>query len=495
MGLGKTVIGIAAAEELLESGAISCCLVVCPASLKYQWGQRIAQFTDSLQFSKTIRGEQIDLSVNCSVIDGTKSQRQNQYGEFAGQRRHYMVIGYDNVINDAEDVRNIKPDMVILDEATAIKTFKAKRTKQIKKMLKAPYRMALTGTPVENRPDELFSIMQWVDDKVLGRYDLFDKAYCKRNRYGWVIAYKNLPILRRRLADSLSRKSRLDPDVRPYLPEVDYNEDWIADIPDKVKEVYKFIAECMLKEMDNQKISGDFDIHAYYSGQDESTPSGKLMAMLMCLEMLLDYPDLIILSAMNGAQFANYLWQEGYLDEIIESSKLDILLQKVKEITAFPENKIIIFSFFRDMLDIIQEELDVESVQFHGDLSPGEKAAVIARFSNDPACRVLLSSYAGAYGADLYMANYLINYDQPWSSGKADQINGRHVRVSSEFDHVFVRDILARDSVNEWKKRKVIRKRNIAGAILDGHGQDETGSVAIDGDNLKSHLQWVVSNW
>jgi len=494
MGLGKTVIGIAAAEELLASGAISCCVIVCPASLKYQWAQRIAQFTDALIIPWKIKGEEILLPLNTCIIDGGKAAREKLYKQVVPLSR-YIIMGYDNVINDTNFVRDIKPGMVILDEATAIKTFKAQRTKQIKKMLKAPYRMALTGTPIENRPDEVFSIMQWVDETVLGRYDLFDKAYCKRNTYGWVIAYKNLPVLRRRLATAMSRKSRLDPDVRPFLPEVDYSEDWMVEIPPAVRKVYKTIALDMIKELDNVEVFNGFDVHAYYSGHDESTPSGKLMAMYMCLEMLLDHPDLIIHSAQNGAGYANYLWQSGMLDDILESQKLNLVVDKVAEITQFPENKVIIFSFYREMINIIQEELDVQSVQFHGDLSPADKAAAISKFANDPECRVLLSSHAGAYGADLYMANYLVNYDQPWSAGKADQINGRHVRVSSEFSQVYIRDIMAIDSVNEWKKRKVIRKRRIAGAIMDGVGQDDTGSVELDGDTLRDHLAWVIKSW
>lgn len=495
MGLGKTVIGIAAAEELIESGKIRCCLIVCPASLKYQWAQRIAQFTNVPAFRMKVRGDYIIIpDADCEIIDGTVAKRRLQYEYIFQNNPAYVIMGYDNVINDAQFVSKIKPEMVIIDEATAIKTFKAKRTKQIKKMLKVPYRLALTGTPIENRPDELFSIMQWVDEKVLGRYDLFDKAYCKRNHYGWVTGYKNLPVLRKRISVAMSRKSRLDPDVRPYLPEVDYSEDWTTAISKPVKDLYKIIAQDILQEMKNID-PRSIDINAIYSGSDENTAQGKIMAMFMCLEMLLDHPDLIILSAQNDAKYANYLWQEGYLDSIMESQKLDLLKNKIEEILQYPENKIVIFSFYRGMLDIIQEELDAKTVQYHGEMSPAEKTAAINTFATDNDCRILLSSHAGAYGADLYMANYLINYDQPWSSGRADQINGRHVRVSSEFKNVFVRDILATDTIDEWKKRKVTRKRKIAGSVLDGQGHDETGSVEIDGDSLKDHLLWVVKSW
>lgn len=483
MGLGKTVIGIAAAERLFEEDKIDLCVVVCPAAIKFQWEQRIGEFSGS----------------KCVVIDGSASARRSQFTALVSDDVvHYIVLSHDCCVRDGNLLASLVSSrrcMAILDEATAIKTFKAKRTKAIKRLLRTRYRLALTGTPIENRPDELFSIMQWVDDKVLGRYDLFDKAYCSRNHFGWIIGYKNLPVLRKRIAPAMSRKSRLDPDVRPYLPEVDYTEDWISEISQPVKELYKLIAGDMLAEMSNLSPNERFDIHEFYSGGDESSAQGKLMAMYLCLEMLLDHPDLIIFSAKSGAKYANYLWQEGMLDDLVDSQKLDLLLEKMDDILSFKGNKVVIFSFYRHMLDIIQEELDVKSIQFHGELSNAERANAILRFSTDDECRVLLSSHAGAYGSDLYMANYLINYDQPWSSGKADQINGRHVRVSSEFDNVFVRDLVAKDTVNEWKKRKIDRKRRIAGAVLDGRGQDDAGSIDLAGDSLKDHLLWVTKNW
>lgn len=483
MGLGKTVIGIAAAENLLMSRKIDRCIVVCPASIKFQWKQRIHDFTNRFAW----------------VVDGDAKKRKELYDLVNSglYKVDYLIMSYDIVMRDKNYISSIVLDkcMVILDEATAIKTFKAQRTKIVKRSLKAKYRLALTGTPIENRPDELFSIMQWVDPKVLGRYDLFDKAYCKRNRYGWVIGYKNLPTLRNRISPAMSRKSRLNPDVRPYLPEVDYTEDWHADISSDVRKLYKKIAADMLTEMSKIDPRHGFDLSDFYGNNDESTATGKIMAMYMCLEMLLDHPDLIIISAKNGAKYANYLWQEGLLDSILESQKLDLLKEKVSEILQYPDNKIVIFTFYKGMLDMIEEELDVKCAKFHGDMVATGKDMAIRTFATDPDCRILLSSHAGAYGCDLYMANYLINYDQPWSAGKADQINGRHVRVSSEFSKVYVRDILASETIDEWKKRKVERKRRIAGSIVDGYGHDDDGTVDVSGDTLKAHLEWVVKNW
>lgn len=495
MGLGKTVGGIAAAETLLDDKAIETCLIVCPASLKYQWAEKIGQFTDLPTIERKVKGETIVVpSRDCLIIDGTKPQRKVLYDVAGNKRPRYIIMGYENVINDGLAVSRIRPGMVILDEATAIKTFKAQRTKQTKKILKSEFRLALTGTPVENRPDELYSIMQWVDDTVLGRYDLFDKAYIRRNKYGWPVAYKNLPVLRAKMGPALSRRSRKDPEVAPYLPLVDEDE-WYVSVNREISTAYGKIATDLLAELDRSSSGyANFDAADYYGGVDESTPSGKMMAMYMCLEMLLDHPDLLILSGQrfkegyDGSRYAYELWQSGALDDAVESPKLTMLVDKLSSILAFEDSKVIIFTYYRDMLDIIEDTLPVPCVQFHGGLNAQQKASAIAKFTNDPACRVFLSSHAGAYGIDMSMANYLINFDLPWSAGKQDQINGRHVRASSEFDQVYIRNLIVQNGCEERKMRKLGIKRRAGSAILDGHGADSFGRIDLDGDSLKDHL-------
>lgn len=476
MGLGKTVIAIAAAESLMDQVRVRCCVVVCPASLKFQWRDRIHQFT----------------STDCHVIDGNPAQRHAQYEEILKSRKAiYVVMSYDTVIIDQKHVARLRPEMVVLDEATAIKTFRAKRTKQIKKLLKSEYRLALTGTPIENRPDEIFSIMQWVDESVLGRYDLFDKAYITRNRFGWPVAYKNLPVLRKRLGTAMCRKSRLSPEVYPYLPEVEEDE-WYIRIDSDTLRLYKLIAADVLEELSKLEKSGAFDLDKYYSGFDESTPSGKVMGMYMCLQMLMDHPDLLIYSAQlfdsgskdKGSGYASHLWNSGAIDSVTTTPKLDYLLEKLDDLIAYPDNKIIIFSEYRNMLEIMGSALPCEYVTFHGGMDAKAKNSAVTEFRDNPNCRVFLSSNAGSYGMDMSMANYLINYDIPWSAGQADQRNGRHVRASSEFGKVFIFNMIVKGSVEERKLRILRRKRNLASAVLDGAGHDDFGRIELDGDSL-----------
>lgn len=478
---------IAAAEKLLNSGEVRQVLILCPASLKYQWRDKIFQFTSP------------DRSV--LVIDGTKDQRLAQFcepAELPGPPE-YIVHSYDSVIHDYDLMLTLSCEMVILDEATAIKSFKAQRSKRIKKMYKdVPYRLALTATPIENRPEELFSIMQWVDGTVLGRYDLFDKAYIRRHPKGWITGYKNLDVLRGRLGRAISRKTRFDSDVRPYLPDVDEGF-WTVPMDPAIFKAYKVIAKDMLTQLNESPFTAaKVDLRGKITSPDESSPDGKLMAMYMCAEMLLDHPELIHWSAREyekdspyGSAYAHYLSGSGLIPVNYTVPKELVLLDKVKEILSEPGSKTIIVSQYKYMLNLLSMFLPFDTVIFNGDLNAKQKDAVIKEFTNNPECRILLTSYAGGYGLDLYMADYLINYDLPWSAGKQDQINSRHIRASSEFDKVYVRNLITEDSVESRKLRILERKNKIAGHVLDGK-EGET-NVQTDDDFLRKHLEDVLT--
>jgi SNF2 family DNA or RNA helicase len=167
LGLGKTVLTIAAIERLMDNSEITAPgLVVCLSSLKYQWSNSITKFTNST--SKPL------------VIDGTPKQREAQYAEamdWVNSGVDYIIMNYEQVVNDWEFVSKLPRGFVVLDEATAIKSFKSKRSKHVKRLSSCDFKFALTGTPIENgKPEELYSIMQFVDKEVLGRFDIFDSA-------------------------------------------------------------------------------------------------------------------------------------------------------------------------------------------------------------------------------------------------------------------------------------------------------------------------------
>jgi SNF2 family DNA or RNA helicase len=370
----------------------------------------------------------------------------------------------------------------------------------------------MTGTPVENgKPEELFSIMQWVDDQVLGRFDLFDKTYIVRNRFGGVQNYRNLPVLHAKLAEVMVRKTRLDEDVRPYLPEV--QESIIPVVLDaKTKKAYRAIAADLLAELRAAgPTMGDFDLFAHYHGGEaanENSQQGKIMSRMQALDMLLNHPDLIVMSGQQyeesqearsrgaekkvwpGSKYAYEVWQSGLLDDVTTAPKLDAVAAAVEDIMAVPGNKIIVFSVNPDMLDLLGDRLPEGSfVTYTGRMSSAAKAYAAQRFETDEQCQVFLSSHAGAFGTDLYMANYLINYDLAWSAGKQDQINARHNRASSQFKDIYILNAITQGTTEPRKLAMLAHKRRVGSAITDGRGADAKGRIENDVQTLTQCLE------
>lgn len=517
-GVGKTVVSVAVIEELIGRGDVTTAMAVVLPGLKYQWAIQIAKLTDvpkriiEVKSDGIVQNIEVPTEDYCVIVDGTPKQRAEQYAKIKATRPDYVILGYTNVVDDWSAVRRIKPECIVLDEVTAIKTFKAQRTRKIKR-LSATYRYGLTATPADNgKPEELFSIYQWIESDVLGRFDLYDKTYIVRNKYGAVVRYKNLPVLHKKLAPWLVRRTAEEPEVAPFMPEVIRDQIFVkADA--KTKKVYKHIADDLMKMLKAVQHSGQsFDVFAHYHGDsapNESTEQGKIMARMQALDMLLNHPDLIIQSGMNyehakeqkalgvekktwpGSKYCYELWQTGLLDDLTGSPKLEELIKQVEIALAQSErNKLIVFSVNPGMLEIINDRLpEGVAVLYHGGMKAGEKAGSVARFTDDPTCRVFLSSHAGSHGTDLFMANYLFNYDHAYASGKQTQIDGRHKRSSSLFTHVMIKDLLVSGSIEVRKFDGRVQKGRVESAMIDGHGADAKGRISNDLMTLTEYLR------
>jgi len=501
LGLGKTVITIAALEKLMDRGSIrEPGMVICLSSLKYQWANQIDKFTEGS--SKTI------------VIDGTPKQRAAQYEEaYNWKESHvdYVIMNYEQVVNDWESVKRLPRGFVVLDEATAIKSFRSKRSKAVKRLSNVQYKFALTGTPIENgKPEELFSIMQFVDDSVLGRFDIFDKAFIVRNNFGGVSRYRNLPVLHERLAEACVRKAQKDPDVAPFLPDSLHAEPLYVTLDKKTAKLYEHIKDDLIRELDEaQNLFGsNFNVFTHY-GLDkgdnnylENEWRGKIMSRVGALKMLSSHPDLLISSAKKyiagdtgeGSSYAAGLQEQGLLDNLPEGIKLKVLDEYVKDfLDTDPENKVVIFATYIEMVDKISEALKSYGCRtYTGRLNARTKEDNKIAFNTEPDVRVLVSSDAGGYGVDLPAANLLINYDLPWSSGGAVQRNGRIKRASSKWPSIVIQDILIAGSIEQRQHEMLQQKNSVAAAIVDGEGIDKEGELNL---TLGSLRQFMVNTY
>jgi SNF2 family DNA or RNA helicase len=493
LGLGKTVLTIAAIERLRDEGKITGPgLIICLSSLKYQWAAQIEKFTDG--------------HANTLVIDGTPKKRLEQYTEaldWGHSLVDYVIINYEQVVNDWEQVQQLNRSFIVIDEATAIKSFRSKRSKYIKK-LDSRYKFALTGTPVENgRPEELYSIMQFVDQSVLGRFDLFDKTFIVRNQFGGVDRYRNLPTLHEALSKACVRKRQQDPDVAPYLPETITAEPILVDMNSSAAKLYQHIADDLLRDLDDalNSFGSSFDLFDHYGGSDQGgimdELRGRIMSKLTCLRMLCDHPDLVKHSANiyspltgEGSAYAADLKELGYLDAPLKPVKLDVVKEYVDNfLSDYDGNKIVIFTSYVKMVDLLAEAIPYKSAKYTGRMSAKEKEKSKIEFQTDPECRVLISSDAGGYGVDLPQANLLINYDLPWNAGLAVQRNGRIKRASSTWNHIVIQDILVRGSIEERQHAMLQQKTAVANAVVDGEGINDRGGVNLTAGSLRSFLQ------
>lgn len=485
-GLGKTLTSIAAAEHLLETGQAYRVLIIVPASLKYQWSRAIARFTDIPVADIKVKGEVMTVAspASCTVIDGPPERREKQYKIARQPACEYVICGYEQAVSDYRRIRQFAPDFVILDEASAIKTPGSKRSKAVKRHFAVPFRLALTATPVENKPEEIYSIMRWADPDLLGRHDLFDRAYITRDAWGGVLGYKNLDILHRKLAPAIVRKTRHDPDVAPYMPDVTSGT-WQVEADEPTRQAYAGMAKDLLAAYATLEPSAEgFSVDAHYGmapgdPRGDKSALGRLVSVRGCMEMLLAHPAVVAKSAQDyletddkGSAYAAQLAFSGRLDWQWTSSKLDVLIANCRAILDDdPDAKILVFTFYRQMLPLMQARFALaghKSVLYHGGLTAKDKEAAVAKFGADPEIRVFISSHAGAYGVDMPMASWLVNYDIPWGAGKATQINGRHVRASSEFENVHVRDMVVTGTVEERRLDGKAFKGAVAAGIIDG---------------------------
>ena len=499
LGLGKTVITIAACERLRELGIITGpVLVVVLASLKYQWSKEIRKFSDS----------------SVQVIDGTKAVRHAQISDAFGV--DYVVTNYESVVNDWDLISQIPLGALVMDEATAIKSFRSKRSKKVKELArKVDVRFALTGTPVENgKPEEIYSIMQAVDGRLLGRFDLFDSTFVVRNQWGSPERYRNLDVLHDRLSRNLIRKTQTDPDVAPFLPDTIHRDPELIGMDRQLRVVYRDLASALADELEEavSSFGSNWSLAAHYGqsgpNQPPSDMMGSIMSAITLLRQLCSHPQLIAESASKfqrayqaaldgdgvvrgGSVRAHDLMADEDARARIMSAKvpkMDALEKIVRDhLDSDEDAKVVVFTTFLLTSELIRQRIG--GVTYSGLMNAVEKEAAKEQFQTDPATRVLISTDAGGYGVDLPQANLLINYDLPWSAGKAVQRNGRIRRASSRWPTVVIQDLLVDGSIEIRQFDLLYQKTSVAAAVVDGRGINSRGGIDFSAGSLLEHLR------
>ncbi len=431
MGLGKSPQTLAAIELLARERGVRKVLIVAPASVKYQWEGEIRKFTD-----RTVQ-----------VVEGLKDAREELYGEDA----FYKLVNYEQVVRDLDLMNEWAPDVVVLDEAQRIKNWESKTSRAVKK-LQSRYAIVLTGTPLENRLEELYSIVQFVDDRRLGPAFEFLHEHRVLDAKGNLVSYRNLDRIREKLAPILLRRTRGE--VLKQLPERTDSTLYVAlsdaqRVPydEQQKNLARLLAKPVLTDLDRKRI----------------------LACIVNMRLVCD---------------STYLVDK----KTNVSPKLDEFAAVIDDLMSSGDHKAVVFSQWETMLRLAAEVLDrlgIGYVILHGGLQGKDRKVVLEQFKQE-GCRVLLSTDSGGVGLNLQAADTVINLELPWNPAVLEQ---RVARVHRMGQNRPVRAIhfVTRDTIEERVQQAIEAKRSLFGSVFDG----DSDTVAFTALGTTSFLTGV----
>jgi len=379
MGLGKTLQAIAAAAWLREHEGVRRVLIVCPASLKQQWAREIDKFT----------------GLSSQIVQGNPAERTAQYRREAV----FFLVNYELVLRDLSLLQDmLRPDLVIMDEAQRIKNWRTKIAAAVKR-IPCRYAFVLTGTPLENRLEDLYSLLQVVDARVLGPLWRYLVDFHITDERGKVLGYRNLSLLRQRIAPVMLRRDRSL--VRDQLP-------------DRIVQRLDVGMTQQQRELHDAALSNAGRL-ATIARRRPLTPTeqNRLMAALQQARM-----------ACNAA---------GLVDKESEGSpKLDELVDLLDELCLQSGLKAVVFSQWEQMTRMAQARLTalgLGCVRLHGGVPTAHRGALMDRFREDDAIQVFISTDAGGVGLNLQSGSVLVNLDVPWNPAVLEQRNARVHRL------------------------------------------------------------------
>ena len=398
MGLGKTiqVIALMMSYRLEEPQRTDPSLIVCPASLIYNWQSEFDRFAPEL---------------HKVVIAGSAPEREQQLQDAWQIPGCVIITSYDLLKRDLSLYKEHVFRYQILDEAQMIKNHLTQAAKSVKK-IQAVSRFALTGTPIENRLSELWSIFDYLMPGMLYSYPKFQKEF-------------ESPIVKNadeRIAERLRRM------IRPFILRR-LKTDVLKELPDK-NEITVYAG--METEQRRLYDASVYQLKSSLGGGENGMGKLQILAQLMRLRQICCDPALI---------YENYT--KG-------SAKLDACLQLLQEATG-GGHKVLLFSQFTSMLEILARELEKQNISYYildGSVKKEKRAEMVRDFHVDDTQVFLISLKAGGTGLNLTAADIVIHYDPWWNLAAQNQATDRAYRIGQK-NKVTVFKLIAKDTIEE----------------------------------------------
>ena len=436
MGLGKTVQAIGTAELMRKAGLISSALILCPASLKYQWKKEIERFTDS----------------TVAVVDGTQMRRRELYQSDA----FYKIVSYNAMSNDVRSFGKVSAELLIMDEVQRLKNWNTQISRAARR-IQSDYAVVLSGTPLENKLEELYSVMEFVDQYCLGPYYKFMEETTVKDSTGKVVSYRNLNLVGERLSARLIRRRKSD--VALQLPARTDQNLFVPMTPQQKERHDEF------RTMVAQLVSKWKRTH-FLSDKDRK----RMLLLLSQMRMVCD---------------STYILDQ----ETRYDTKVDETLNILENVVESGDGKVVVFSQWERMTRIVAEELDKRGIGYaslNGMVPSEKRRKLIDDFWENPRCRVFLSTDTGSTGLNLQTASLVINLDIPWNPAVLEQRIGRIYRIGQK-SNIQVINMVSKDSFEERMLSTLNVKSSLFGGILDG-GDD---TVILDDSKMEQIMDAV----
>ena len=427
MGLGKTVQAIAylvAVKENYEGDAPRRSLIICPASLVYNWESEIHRFAPGLTVE--------------TVVGGAGSRKE----KIRKSRVDILLTSYDLLKRDVEAYQEALFDTVFIDEAQNIKNHGTQTAKAVK-ALGCARRFALTGTPIENSLSELWSIFDFLMPGFLGGYKHFKEKY-------------EQPVAARQDEVAAERLRRM---IRPFILRR-LKKEVLKELPDKLEEVVYSRMETAQREIYEARVQKLLDSLSKQSQEEYRVGKLQILAELTHLRQLCCDPSLVYENYDGGA------------------AKVDTCVELVNNAVE-AGNKVLLFSQFTSMLDIIRRRLDEAGIGYYiltGSTSKEKRNELVKSFNGDGPPVFLISLKAGGTGLNLTAASIVIHFDPWWNQAAQNQATDRAHRIGQQ-QVVTVYKLIMKDTLEEKILEMQERKAGLSEEIMaDGSISEVIGA-------------------
>ena len=435
MGLGKTIQGIGTAELFARLAGIQRVLIVCPASLKSQWAAEISRFSNRSH----------------RIVLGSAEERVAQYHS----DQFFSIANYEQIVRDESIVANVNWDLIILDEGQRIKNWESKTSRTFKS-LKSRFALVLSGTPLENRLEELFTVVGFVNSQSLGPAYRFFHKHRMVDDDGRTQGYRQLDVLRETLKPILLRRTR---------------ESVMLQLPERTTEIVRIRPTEEQRELSEHHVALASRIAA--------------KAYLTEIDLLMLQKHLLMARMAADSTYLCDKEEPGF------SSKLETLDELLEQMADEDSRKIVLFSEWTTMLDLIEPLMNKHGIRFvrlEGSVPQKKRQQIVHEFQNDPSCRCIMMTNAGSTGLNLQSANTVINVELPWNPAILEQRIARAHRMGQKNPvHVYL--LVTEDTIEERMLETLAAKHDLAMAALDV--DSDVDQVVLQGgmEALKRRLE------